>query len=139
MAEYKGKRFGSTFSIIIIDLDGFKAINDTLGHLEGDAILKSVADTITRTLRPTDLLARWGGDEFLILMEGALSEAHIVTERIRSFMPSCSNGQPVSFSCGISQYIEGDDLNTMTHRADEAMYKAKEKDSDCRCADDSSS
>jgi diguanylate cyclase (GGDEF)-like protein len=139
LAEYKGKRFGSTFSIIIIDLDGFKAINDTLGHLEGDAILKSVADTITRTLRPTDLLARWGGDEFLILMEGALSEAHIVTERIRSFMPSCSNGQPISFSCGISQYIEGDDINTMTHRADQAMYKAKEMESGCHCADDSSS
>jgi diguanylate cyclase (GGDEF)-like protein len=127
LALYKTKRYAIPFSVVIIDLDGFKAINDSLGHIEGDTILKSVAEVIARSLRPTDMLARWGGDEFLILMDGASDEASVVSERIRSFMPVGPANTRISFSCGIAQFMEGDDLNTLTHRADSAMYAAKGK------------
>jgi diguanylate cyclase (GGDEF)-like protein len=131
LAAYKARRYGTAFSVIVMDLDGFKAINDSLGHIEGDAMLKAVASAIGRTLRPTDLLVRWGGDEFLILMDGTARDAGIVAERIRAFMPVTPSGEPMSFSCGISQFVDDDDLNSLTHRADEAMYKAKTTGDHC--------
>ncbi|MFH1913538.1 MAG: diguanylate cyclase [Pseudomonadota bacterium] len=136
LARYKAARHATPFSVIVIDLDEFKTINDTLGHIEGDGVLKAVASAIARTLRPTDLLVRWGGDEFLILMEGTAEEAGIVTERVRAFMPSAPSGKPLSFSCGIGQHKEGDDLNSLTQRADEAMYKAKATGNHCLITDE---
>ncbi|MUM77092.1 diguanylate cyclase [Pseudodesulfovibrio sp. F-1] len=131
LARYRAARHTMPFSVIVIDLDEFKAINDTLGHIEGDRVLKAVASAIARTLRPTDLLVRWGGDEFLILMDGAAEEAEVVAERVRAAMPAAPSGKPISFSCGIAQFRDGDDLNSLTQRADEAMYKAKTTGSHC--------
>jgi len=135
LARYKAGRHAAPFSAIVIDLDGFKTINDTLGHLKGDCVLKDVASAIARTLRPTDLLVRWGGDEFLILMEGTAPEADVVTGRIRAAMPAAPSGAPLSFSCGIAQFQDGDDLKTLTQRADEAMYKAKTNGNSCETGD----
>ncbi|WP_285908056.1 sensor domain-containing diguanylate cyclase [Pseudodesulfovibrio pelocollis] len=135
LAHYTAGRNHTPFSAIVIDLDGFKAINDTLGHIEGDTVLKAVASAITRTLRPTDLLVRWGGDEFIILMEGTADAAGVVAERIRAFMPAAPSGEPLSFSYGIAQFEEGDDLNALTQRADEAMYRAKTTGNHCVITD----
>lgn len=129
LSAYKADRYEEPFSIIILDLDGFKEINDTYGHLEGDNILKSVAQVAEATIRPTDLLARWGGDEFIVLMDGTTKEAQVLADRIRAAMKSASD-IPVSFSCGTAEYVEGDDLGSLTQRADKAMYKAKAKGGD---------
>jgi len=126
LAAYKGDRSGEPFSIIIMDLDGFKEVNDSYGHMEGDNILMTVAQVVQRSIRPTDLLARWGGDEFIVLLDGAIGDARVIAARIQEAMREASD-IPVSFSCGITQYLVGDTVITMTQRADKAMYEAKNK------------
>ncbi|MDD3313793.1 diguanylate cyclase, partial [Pseudodesulfovibrio sp.] len=106
LAAYKAGRYGETFSIILIDLDHFKQINDSHGHMEGDNILKAVSRAIAATIRPSDLLSRWGGDEFLILLDGKDCEAEILATRIRDAVGK-AHDVPVSFSCGIAQYRAG--------------------------------
>lgn len=135
ISAYKADRYGEVFSIIIIDLDGFKAINDVQGHLAGDKVLKAVANIIASNIRPADLLARWGGDEFIILMNGTSDDAQALVTRIRQAMTHSAQENIVSFSCGIARFEEGDDIGSLTHRADQAMYKAKIKGGDCVVAD----
>lgn len=125
LSAYKADRYGEIFSVIILDLDGFKAINDLQGHIAGDTVLKSVASLIADTIRPTDLLARWGGDEFIVLMDGTAKDARSLIARLRETMTTSAQETLVSFSCGVAQFEEGDDLGSMTQRADQAMYKAK--------------
>jgi len=124
LAAYKASRYGEMFSVILIDLDDFKAINDRYGHLEGDNILKAVSNAIADTIRPSDLLARWGGDEFLVLLDGKSYEAETLATRIREAMAGIRE-IPVSFSCGIAEYRRDEDIDAMSHRADRAMYSAK--------------
>lgn len=126
LAAYKASRYKAPFSIIIMDLDGFKAINDRLGHVHGDKILESMSETIKRTIRPADLLARWGGDEFILLLDGDIDDAMVLDGRIRTAMTECME-IPVSFSSGITGFKEDDDITSMSHRADMAMYKAKKE------------
>ncbi|QGY39074.1 diguanylate cyclase [Pseudodesulfovibrio cashew] len=125
LSSYRAGRYGETFSVILLDLDDFKAINDRHGHLEGDRVLRDVARTIRDTIRPGDLLARWGGDEFLILMDGAPSDAEALAERVREALTSPSMETPVAFSCGIAGYRNGDGIDVLTQRADRALYLAK--------------
>lgn len=124
-AVYKANRYGTPFATIIIDLDSFKKINDTLGHIQGDAVLKRVADIIQATIRPTDLLARWGGDEFIILLDGNRNDAKSLAERALSAVTQSSEKPKVSFCYGLSEYREGDELESMTMRADKDLYQAK--------------
>ncbi|WP_319582250.1 diguanylate cyclase domain-containing protein [uncultured Pseudodesulfovibrio sp.] len=128
--SYKASRYDTPFSVVIIDMNKFKAINDKHGHLAGDDVLKDVAATTRRIIRPTDLLARWGGDEFLILMDGGTEKAGILAERVANALADDKRDIPVSFSYGMAGYEEGDTLESMTHRADRAMYKTKGRD--CR-------
>ena len=124
-AAYKTDRYGSPFSAIVIDLDKFKEINDTYGHLQGDAVLKQVATTIAATIRPTDLLARWGGDEFIILLDGEEQDADSLAKRILAAVSESTGEMAVTFSYGIAEYRKEDDLGSMTMRADKRMYQAK--------------
>ncbi|MDD3311849.1 GGDEF domain-containing protein, partial [Pseudodesulfovibrio sp.] len=89
--------------------------------------LKAVSRAIAATIRPSDLLSRWGGDEFLILLDGKDCEAEILATRIRDAVGK-AHDVPVSFSCGIAQYRAGEDIDTLSHRADRAMYKAKKNE-----------
>ncbi|WP_338669292.1 sensor domain-containing diguanylate cyclase [Pseudodesulfovibrio methanolicus] len=130
---YKADRYGTPFSAIIIDLNKFKAINDEHGHLAGDDVLKDVAAATRRIIRPSDTLARWGGDEFLILMDGGLAEAEALAERVARALADEERAIPVTFSHGLARFEAGDTLESMTLRADQAMYRSK--DGDCRDRD----
>ena len=131
--KYRAKRYESSFCIIIIDLDDFKIINDKYGHLAGDSLLKDVAVRINELIRPVDLLSRWGGDEFVILIEAPLGAAAGTAERIRQSCSSISliNKTPVSksptISVGIAEYTEGETLDQLTKKADQALYESKKK------------
>lgn len=129
MASYRAERYDESFSVIILDLDAFKEINDTQGHLAGDKILKAISREITAAIRPSDLLARWGGDEFLVMLDGNLEEASALASRIHKAVDETPE-VPVSFSCGIATFRKGDDIGSLTMRADQALYRAKNSDSD---------
>ena len=121
--------------IIIFDLDHFKAVNDTYGHLAGDKVLKSVVDCVKRTIRPYDILGRYGGEEFIILMTDIkeINKENVIhaVERIREEIckePIEYEGMkiPVTASFGISYAAPYNDISAATKYADEALYRAKE-------------
>jgi diguanylate cyclase (GGDEF)-like protein len=119
----------STFSIISVDLDRFKQINDSFGHATGDAVLVKVARTMKNSLRSTDYIGRWGGEEFLILCpQTSHTEAMQLAERIRTAVAnqSYATGQNHSISLGVASYQDGDSLDSLLHRSDQAMYRAKQ-------------
>jgi len=129
----RSRRYGSDLALVMIDIDGFKAINDTYGHVFGDRVLVEVAKTLQGEVRVTDLAARYGGDEFMVLMpETRVEEALGAVERMRKRIAErpVSNGKmtlPISVSAGISA-AEADRTatpDTLVHLADEAMYAAK--------------
>lgn len=126
-AAYKANRYSIPFSTIVIDLDKFKEINDTHGHIKGDAVLKRVAGTIAAAIRPTDLLARWGGDEFIILLDGEKDDAESLARRILTAVSESPEKPEVTFSFGLAGYRKGDDLDSITMRADKRLYEAKGK------------
>ncbi len=130
LAVARYKRQKKPFSLILLDIDSFKQINDSLGHLAGDGVIVEVARTIRASARGTDLPARWGGDEFVILMEGDLQDARSTAERIREklrtqTMPGELQELRVTISCGLAQYEEDDSLDATITRADNALYAAK--------------
>jgi diguanylate cyclase (GGDEF)-like protein len=113
-------RAGGRVSIAVLDLDGFKALNDTHGHAAGDRCLKDCAAAWSAQLRPGDLLARLGGDEFAILLPGcALSDAHAVAERVRDATPG------IGCSIGVAEWDGREDSQALHRRADRLLYAAK--------------
>lgn len=127
-AVSRQSRFGDVFCVVLIDLDRFKIVNDTKGHLEGDRVLVAVADAIRATIRPDDMLARWGGDEFIVLARGSAQECSSLASRIRSAMRDASG---VDASCGVARHMPGEDLDATTARADKAVYRAKAAGGGC--------
>jgi diguanylate cyclase (GGDEF)-like protein len=127
------RRYGQIFSLLIIDLDNFKAVNDTHGHSTGDAVLRKAAQHINLQLRASDELYRYGGDEFVLLLpETSGSDALIVAERIRCIMAADTEGindnaaVTVSFSIGVAVFPHhGDNREDLFTAADEAVYAAK--------------
>jgi diguanylate cyclase (GGDEF)-like protein len=122
----RARRYGNKLAVMLIDLDNFKAINDTRGHLEGDRVLVDFAAKARTSLRATDQLARFGGDEFMALLPYAdRSQATLVASRLRE---AGQAGQPVpwSASIGIAEWLDGDDtLEALLTRADQALYRSK--------------
>jgi diguanylate cyclase (GGDEF)-like protein len=130
--ELKRARTGkSDLCLMMADVDRFKEINDTSGHIIGDRILATIASALRERLRPTDLIARFGGDEFAVLLPGVtLAEATATAERIReNLMGSSDPGLPkgVTVSIGLTAATSSDDLDRLLERADGAMYDAKEQ------------
>jgi diguanylate cyclase (GGDEF)-like protein/PAS domain S-box-containing protein len=130
----KSKRSKHKFAVIFIDLDRFKFINDTLGHVMGDLLLRNVAKRLQSSLKKTDAISRLGGDEFVILLNniGSRDNVESVANRIReSFKePFKLAGQEVylNVSMGISSYPEdGSDGDTLLKNADNALYRAKQR------------
>ncbi|MBS0328955.1 MAG: GGDEF domain-containing protein, partial [Proteobacteria bacterium] len=120
------RRHGNKLAIMLFDLDNFKDINDTHGHLEGDRILVEFARKVKTSLRASDQLTRFGGDEFMaILPDADLEQARLVANR---FQEAGRESQPVawSVSIGISAWQDPDDtLDALLTRADKALYKSK--------------
>ena len=123
---------GEPLTIALIDLDHFKAINDRCGHAAGDHVLKEFARLARATLRGTDTIGRWGGEEFLLAMPGAtLDIALAVVERLRTVaqtivIPNCDDGMRVSVSAGLAvNDVKPNSLDALVARADIALYRAK--------------
>lgn len=121
-------------SVILFDLDHFKLINDTHGHLVGDTVLRVVADLSRERVRGNDYFGRWGGEEFLILSAGtAIDAAAEIAERLRSALADhpFDNGMQVTASFGVSSLVPSDDLDGLIRRADDALYEAKARGRNC--------
>ncbi len=114
-------------SLAFIDIDYFKQLNDTHGHAVGDQVLKEMADLIRGLIKHEDLLTRWGGEEFLLILPGtAAAQASAVVQRVREAMAKYNwPGQQITCSVGITEAIKGEDLSAAIERADHAMYRAK--------------
>lgn len=129
LARFSGK--GIPFSLLLADLDHFKKINDTLGHQAGDAVLKSLAALLRQGLRRYDVLCRWGGEEFLILLRGTLvEEATLIAERLRQMVesavfPPFQSGGVVTVSIGGCGMPPGREFDTLFAQADSALYASK--------------
>ena len=124
----RAKRYSRPLSIIMIDMDKLKALNDTFGHAAGDVALKLVAKSIQRSIRKVDLGTRFGGDEFIILLpEADRDEAAAVAKRIREAISTIEfESGKLSVSMGVVQWHVGFDTSKdFVHAADEAMYLAK--------------
>jgi diguanylate cyclase len=125
------ERHASRLCAAIVDLDDFKALNDTHGHVVGDRALLHVANLIRTTLRPTDRIGRLGGEEFLVLLPDTGSdEAGTVMARIQRELAACPLQQAgetirIAFSCGIAERCTQEALEALVARADTALYEAK--------------
>jgi diguanylate cyclase (GGDEF)-like protein len=124
------KRYGQRLSMIIFDIDHFKRVNDTHGHMVGDEVLRTIADLVRNNIRKIEYLIRWGGEEFMILAsEIALDEAVALAERIKGVIENhrFDDVGQVTISCGVTEFKEGDSVDTFIKRADDALYMAKKK------------
>jgi len=123
------QRTNEPFSVLMIDIDNFKRINDTYGHLKGDEVIRRLAEIIKNNVRHSDVACRYGGEEFVVLMPDTSQEgAREVAERIRMEAEKEARLKPIRFSVsiGVSQMKSEDThIESVIHRADEALYKAK--------------
>jgi diguanylate cyclase len=123
-------RYGHTFSIILIDIDHFKSVNDRFGHSVGDKTLVALAARVTDTLRDVDSFGRWGGEEFVVILpetrfdetlhKAAMLCAHVAARPL-------VGEHPVTVSCGVTSVVAGDTADTLLQRADVALYAAKRR------------
>lgn len=124
------KRYKTPFSLILMDIDDFKIINDTYGHDRGDKVLQQVAGILAKDSRVTDIIGRWGGEEFLIVCpHSTLQSVRVVADKMcRAIEQEAFGiGAPVTGSFGIVEYTEDDDTDTIINRVDKALYRAKDE------------
>ncbi len=133
----RAKRYGTKVSLILIDIDKFKRINDTYGHDAGDAVIRSIAATLKKMLRQVDLIARWGGEEFVVLMpETGLHDALAVGEKLRQGVAARRHleNETITISAGVSTWTTLDAVETWFQRTDRALYHAKQGGRNRICA-----
>jgi len=125
----RSNRYGSLLSILMFDIDHFKRANDTYGHHAGDNVLIEMAQIIRNNTRKPDVLARWGGEEFILLTPGIdISQALVLAEKLRTLVanhifPIVGH---ITISIGVTQYMSFDSSESLVKRTDDAMYRAKE-------------
>jgi len=130
-------RFQTPFSVIMMDIDGFKRINDEYGHLFGDYVIQAIAETCTRSLRQIDHVSRWGGDEFLLLMPGTGAEgAEVFAHRLREAINTSpfsleGNSIQVTTSFGICEHKGAKVIEKTISKADDFLYHAKQRGGNC--------
>ncbi len=126
------RRSGRPLSAILFDIDLFKQVNDSLGHLAGDQVIRSVAELAKRVLRESDAISRWGGEEFLVLLRDCpLEEARTVAEKLRQAIARHEFGldpaqSPITISLGVAQGAADESADGLFARADQALYRAKD-------------
>ncbi len=127
----RSRRYELPLSMILLDVDHFKAINDGHGHMAGDQVLSGLGALLTRSLRTSDMAARWGGEEFVVALTNTDREgAEVLSERLRAAiaeLPIHFEGKTIgiSASLGVAVYRPGEELEVLVDRADHAMYEAK--------------
>ncbi len=127
----RSKRQHTTLSLLLFDLDDFKVFNDIHGHLEGDKVLKNVAQAVLKSIRRMDSAYRYGGDEFTVILPGATQdEGAQVAERIKKSFESTPYLQQIKLSIGLVEFDPQYELTTFVKHADEAMYTAKKMGGD---------
>ncbi|WP_025270169.1 diguanylate cyclase [Hippea sp. KM1] len=130
-ALYNYNRYSKVFSIIMLDLDDFKKINDTYGHLAGDEVLKVIGSILKRITRRSDIPIRYGGDEFIVVLpETKLEDAITVAKKIRDKIASVTfKKDKMEFKCtasiGVTQVKDGDTVESLLERVDKALYQTK--------------
>jgi|GEM_PF-3301686 len=126
----RSRRYHTPLALIMLDLDHFKRINDTYGHLEGDQVLKAVVASIRQNLRSADALGRWGGEEFLVILpQTGLAQAAVAAEKVRHCVEKRAPDHVccATVSCGVAVLREGDSEDSFLKRADVALYAAKHR------------
>jgi diguanylate cyclase (GGDEF)-like protein len=129
-----GTRYKEDFSLSLLDIDHFKAIDDRCGHVVGDEVLARIATLIRQNIRDTDVVGRYGGDEFLMIFPRTnLSSSWVAAERLRSaiekteFRDSAGNAFTITVSQGVAAWERTDDVSSLISRAVEALGKARER------------
>jgi diguanylate cyclase (GGDEF)-like protein len=126
--------YNETFSLILFDIDHFKSINDTMGHNVGDKVLFELARTVNMSIKKTDILARWGGEEFIVLLRlSTLTQAQKVASELRQHIEShnFANSLKVTCSFGVTQFKVSDTQLSIFQRVDTALYAAKDNGRNC--------
>lgn len=136
-SHYPSGRLGTQVSMLVLDLDHFKRINDKKGHDAGDAVLSQVAHAIRETIRSSDCLTRWGGEEFILLCPNTSEhEALLVAEKLRGVIAALiiayrESHIRVTASIGLGTASQEEDFDALFHRVDQALYKAKHLGRNC--------
>jgi diguanylate cyclase (GGDEF)-like protein/PAS domain S-box-containing protein len=131
------KRYNWSFGILFVDIDHFKRINDTYGHDSGDRVIKMVSKTMSNSLRSFDLMGRWGGEEFVVVVVNVYEEQlYAVADRLRLLVEQSgividSESVNVTVSIGATLGLPGDDEFSILKRADQLMYKSKHSGRNC--------
>jgi len=126
----RAQRYGTPLSLIMFDLDHFKTVNDTYGHHTGDVVLKNISRLVTEHIRLHDVLARWGGEEFMILVPNSTGEqARQLAEKMRELISRTvlQPGASITCSFGVTELTPADTFESFTKRVDVALYRAKER------------
>ena len=127
--QFRAGEIEGPVSVIMLDLDDFKKINDTYGHSLGDQALKAVAEVIMSSIRFADSAGRWGGEEFVLVLKGIKAKgAYLVAERIRTKLMAANilpDGKPVTASFGVALARKDEDYAAFYYRLDKILYEAK--------------
>lgn len=127
IARYQ--RYKEPFSILMFDIDYFKDVNDRYGHDVGDKVLKALSQLISSNIRVTDMVGRWGGEEFIVILEDTKKEeAYMIAQKLRKLVEAyiIEDKYHITISIGVAEYEEGDSREDLVKKADEALYRAKE-------------
>jgi diguanylate cyclase (GGDEF)-like protein len=124
--------WGHQTVVCLVDLDGFKAVNDAGGHAAGDLMLKAVGNALGGAVRETDTVARLGGDEFAVLADISVAfSGEMLAERLRDAVARIGRASGVTASVGVAEVQPGEDVEDLMHRADAAMYRSKNTGGNC--------
>ncbi len=128
------KRYGTPLSLIIIDFDNFKRINDNYGHLAGDSVIVQFVEIVNKNIRTIDIFARWGGEEFVLLLPNTdLNQGMATAERLRCNIEKhvFAKADKITCSFGVAQYSNDDNMESLLHKADKMLYEVKSKGKNC--------